>query len=132
MNRNIEAMKKDVKIMTSTFKNAMIFEKYVKIWSDAHQYINQLLKETEAKISEAESGIVDEELNMYLIDDEYAEHVKLQKKDTKKRIIILSVIVSIIIVLMVVDAILAMKNNYIVLFILVDSFWAYAVFYIFW
>lgn len=78
------ALKDSVSVMTQVFKNAMIFERYVKIWSDSLRYVNAELNNNAAKKKEAMSNLEWEQRNFNTLDGEYLEKTKAMKKRIRK------------------------------------------------
>lgn len=78
------ALRDSVPVMTQVFKNAMIFERYVKIWSDSLRYVNAELNNNAVKKKEAMSNLEWEQRNYNTLDGEYLEKTKAMKKRIRK------------------------------------------------
>lgn len=91
----------NVELMTSVFRYAMTFEKYVKIWSDSLSYVNKLLKSNSINQANAFADISREEITINDIDDNYAAQMQIIKKDVKKYKIKVALIISIVLALLI-------------------------------
>lgn len=88
--------------MRVVFKNAMTFETYAQIWRDTLQHINLQLRQTENSILEAEGNLADISLNLYTVDDDYAQHIKIRKKERRKRLAIVFGIPAFIVIFLII------------------------------
>lgn len=77
-------MKNDVKIMTDVFKNAMVFEKHKKLWSDALNYVDGLLAKNYKKTQNALAGIEQEEFTIATVEQMNEIYIENAKNDIKK------------------------------------------------
>ncbi len=73
-------MKNDVKVMTEVFRTALVWEKYVKLWSDALICVDSKLENNNDKIQKALSGIEEEEFIIAT-----SEHMNEIYKDNAKK-----------------------------------------------
>ncbi len=115
MPKSIDEMKNDPKIMLVVFKNAMTFETYAQIWRGTLQHINLQLSQTENSISETEGKLADVSFNLYTIDDDYAQHIKIRKKERRKRLAIVLGIPAVAAIFAIIDL---MSRNVLLLYLL--------------
>ncbi len=73
-------MKNNVKVMTEVFRTALVWEKYVKLWSDALKCVDSKLENNNDKIQKALSGIEEEEFIIAT-----SEHMNEIYKDNAKK-----------------------------------------------
>ncbi len=106
-------MKNDVKIMTDVFKNAMIFEKYKKLWSDALNYVDGLLANNDRKTQNALAGIEQEEFTIATaehMNEIYTENAKNDIKKHRKTVAILLSTIGIFLIFLVLLFLLNFKK----------------------
>lgn len=99
-------LRENVAVMTEVFKNAMTFEKYVKIWTDSLTYVNSLLAANSNSTKNALAGIRQEQHSIDTVDDEYAKYRANAKKDIRKNRMICLILSGILASLIIVGVIL--------------------------
>lgn len=111
MAKNTEILKDNVEVMTKHFNNAMVFEQYVKIWTDSLNFINSKIDNNQVRLQDALSGMENEQYRIESIDNTYYEQINNIKQKKRKHQIIVLAIVIISMALLIAGIVLSYQGN---------------------
>lgn len=111
MVKNTQILKDNVEVMTKHFNNAMVFEQYVKIWTDSLNFVNSKINNNHVRRQDALSGMENEQYRIESIDNSYYVQIKNIKQKKRKYQIIVLTIVIISMALLIAGIVLSNQGN---------------------